>query len=35
MWKICEARNKPGWLSLLMFVPIANLVIPGILAFAD
>jgi len=35
VWRICEVRNKPGWLSLLMLVPVANLIIPGILAFVD
>lgn len=33
-WKICEARNKPGWWSLLIiFIPIVNLILPGILAW--
>ena len=32
---IAKARRKPSWLGILMFVPIANLVIPGILAFSD
>ena len=35
VWKIAEARNKPGWLGILLIVPIANLVIFGIIAFAD
>lgn len=32
---IAEARHKPSWLGILMIVPIANLIIPGILAFSD
>jgi len=32
---IAKARHKPSWLGILMIVPIANLVIPGILAFSE
>ena len=32
---VAEARNKPSWLGILMIVPIANLILPGYLAFAD
>lgn len=32
---IAEARNKPKWLGILLLVPIANLVMPGYLAFSD
>ena len=32
---IAKARYKPSWLGILMIIPIANLVIPGILAFSD
>ncbi len=32
---IAKARNWPSWMGILMFVPLANLVIPGILAFSD
>jgi hypothetical protein len=32
---IAKARNKPSWLGVLIIIPIANLVIPGILAFSD
>ncbi|MFC2049743.1 hypothetical protein ACFLTN_00975 [Chloroflexota bacterium] len=32
---IAKARNKPSWLGILMIIPIANLVISGILAFSD
>jgi hypothetical protein len=31
---IAEARDKKGWLGILMIVPIANLIIPGYLAFS-
>jgi hypothetical protein len=31
---IARARRKPSWLGTLTIVPIANLVIPGILAFS-
>jgi hypothetical protein len=34
-WQICEARGKPGVLSLLMLIPIANLLVPLFLAFTD
>jgi hypothetical protein len=32
---IAEARHQPAWLGILMIIPIANLVIPGVLAFTD
>ncbi len=32
-WKICENVRKPGWWSLLMLIPIVNLIVLGILAF--
>ena len=34
-WKICTKAGFPGALSLLMLVPIANLVLPFYIAFAD
>lgn len=34
-WKLCEARGKPGALSLLMLVPLANIGLICYLAFAD
>ena len=33
--KISERLGKPNWLGILMIVPIANLIIPGYLAFSD
>jgi hypothetical protein len=32
-WKISEKRGKDGWWGILMIIPIANLVIMGILAW--
>jgi len=32
-WKIAEVRGKPGWLALLMLIPLLNFVILGILAW--
>ncbi|MDG5816830.1 hypothetical protein QA601_17165 [Chitinispirillales bacterium ANBcel5] len=32
-WKMFQAINKPGWLALLLFVPIVNFVIMGIAAW--
>ena len=34
-WKICTKAGFPGALSLLMMVPIANLILPFYIAFAD
>ena len=34
-WSVAEKRNKPGWLGVLMIIPVVNLVVPGILAFTD
>jgi magnesium-transporting ATPase (P-type) len=34
-YKIILLRNKPVWLVILMFVPIANLVAMGYLAFSE
>lgn len=31
---ICQARNRPGWWVVLLFIPIVNLVIWGVLAFS-
>ena len=33
-WKICSKAGFPGALSLLMLVPVANVVLPFYLAFA-
>lgn|SRR3989338_3114825 len=34
-WKIAEARGKPGWLAILMLIPVVNIAIPGIIAWHD
>ena len=34
-WKIAEARNRPGWWGILMILPLINLIIMGVLAWAD
>ena len=34
-WKICSKAGFPGALSLLMMVPIANIILPFYLAFAQ
>lgn len=33
-WKICTKAGFPGALSLLMLVPIANIILPFYIAFA-
>lgn len=32
-WKICDKAGLPGPLSLLMLVPIANIILPFYIAF--
>jgi hypothetical protein len=32
---IAEARNKPNWWGILIIVPVANVIVPGYLAWAD
>lgn len=34
-WKICSKAGFPGPLSLLMIVPIANIILPLYIAFSD
>jgi uncharacterized membrane protein YhaH (DUF805 family) len=34
-WRLFEAINKPGWWSILLLVPIVNLVIIGIAAWSE
>ena len=34
-WKICTKAGFPGPLALLMLVPIANIILPFYLAFAE
>lgn len=32
---VAEAIGKPGWVGILMIVPIANFIVPGYLAFSN
>jgi hypothetical protein len=32
---IAEARNKPNWWGILIIVPVANVIVPGYLAWSD
>ncbi len=32
-WKIAKNLNRPGWFSLLLLIPIVNLIILGIMAW--
>lgn len=34
-WKICTKAGFSGWLSLLILVPVANIIMPLIVAFMD
>jgi len=34
-WKICSKAGFPGPLALLMLVPLANVILPFYIAFAD
>jgi len=34
-WKICTKAGFPGALSLLMLVPVANIILPFYIAFTD
>ena len=34
-WRIAEERKKPGWFSILMLIPIVNLIIIGVIAWTD
>lgn len=34
-YKICEKRGKPGWLVVLFFLPIVNLLVIPYLAFSE
>lgn len=34
-YKIALARNKPGWMGILIIIPLANLVVMGYLAFSE
>jgi len=34
-WKIAENINKPGWWSLLLLIPLVNLIIWGMMAWKE
>jgi len=34
-WRIAENTNKPGWIGLLMLIPLVNLLVGYYLAFVD
>ena len=34
-WSVAEKRNKPGWLGILMIIPVVNFIVLGILAFSE
>lgn len=33
-WKSFEAMDKPGWLSILLIIPVVNLIIIGVVAWS-
>jgi hypothetical protein len=33
--EIARRRNHPEWLGILMIIPLANFIIPGIIAFSE
>ncbi|WP_166268877.1 hypothetical protein [Marinobacter caseinilyticus] len=35
VWRICRRIGYPGWMGLLILVPVANLALLYFLAFAD
>jgi hypothetical protein len=34
-WKVSEARNYPGWMGILMLIPVVNLILVGVIAWRD
>lgn len=34
-WRVCERAGFPGWLGVLIAIPVANLVLLYYLAFAE
>ena len=34
-WQIAENINKPGWWSILLIIPIVNLIILGVMAWGE
>lgn len=35
VWRICQRTGYPGWLGILILIPIVNLLFLYFLAFAD
>ncbi|KMQ76216.1 hypothetical protein Msub_12426 [Marinobacter subterrani] len=34
-WRICQRAGFPGWMGLLILIPLVNLVLLYFIAFAD
>lgn len=34
-WRICQRTGFPGWLGVLVLIPVVNLVLLYVIAFAD
>jgi hypothetical protein len=34
-WRICQRTGYPGWLGVLILIPVVNLVLLYFLAFSD
>ncbi|MCP3176965.1 hypothetical protein MJO47_07590 [Desulfuromonas sp. KJ2020] len=35
VWRICQRAGFPGWLGILILIPVANLFLLYFIAFAD
>jgi len=35
VWRICQRAGYPGWLGILILIPVANLLLLYFIAFAD
>ncbi|MBA4742760.1 MAG: hypothetical protein H2060_08645 [Azoarcus sp.] len=35
VWRICRRTGHPGWIGLLILIPVVNLVLLYFIAFAD
>ena len=35
VWRICQRTGFPGWISILVLIPVLNLVLLYFIAFAD
>ncbi len=34
-WRICQRTGNPGWMGLLILIPVVNLVLLYVIAFSD